>query len=58
MKVYIRRYSPLFTRWGVFTNLWPTHVSKKDRNTDGIWYCNLHTPLGVVECYGELRATA
>ena len=39
------------TRWGVFTNLWPTALSRGDRDTLGTWYANLHTPRYVLEIY-------
>lgn len=38
------------TPWGVFTNLWPTAESRRDRE-GGYWYCHLHTPRWVVEIH-------
>lgn len=35
-------YNVATTPWGVFTNLWPTEVSRRDRKTCGVCYLDIH----------------
>lgn len=49
MRVYITHPHGR-TRWGVFTNLWPTNTSKRDRKAAGA-YLHIHTPWRVMEVY-------
>jgi hypothetical protein len=45
MRVHLNRYTNGLTPWGVFTNLWPTTLSRMDRATLGCWYFHVHTPF-------------
>lgn len=47
--------SPMFgrTRFGVFTNLGPSEINRRDRACMGLWYLDLHLGCCVVEFIGR-----
>ena len=48
MTTYVTRTAGR-TRWGVFTNFWPTATSRRDRIAGR--YFHVHTPWRVLEVY-------
>lgn len=53
MTLYLTRRYRDQTRWGVFTNLWPTRRNQIDRAACQTWYLNWHLGIVVVEAYGK-----
>ena len=41
-RCYLRRRLAGESRWGLYTNLWPTAGSRVDRRTLGVWYVSGH----------------
>ncbi len=52
--VIVRKYTAGYTRWGIFTNLWPSALCKTDRRTVRAWYVHVHTPWRIVEWCGTV----
>ena len=50
----VRKYTAGYTRWGIFTNLWPTALCRTDRRTVRAWYVHVHTPWRIVEWCGTV----
>ena len=42
MTIFSQRYCVGQTPYGVFTNLWPTALCRRDRQALGGWYFTLH----------------
>ena len=53
-RVYLSRVSRQ-TRIGIYSNLWPTRESRRDRVTLGAWYLTLHLGTYRAEMCGPTR---
>lgn len=51
MRIHLQRHVIGQTPLGLFTNLWPTALNRRDRETVGGWYCDIHVGTWRLQCY-------
>ena len=51
MKIYTPTRLADQTRWGVFSNIWPTALCRADRAADGVRHFHIHTPWRLLMIY-------